>query len=145
MKPATEWRKTITSTGGFLSSGGAWTDSSDRDAKENFARIDTQKILAQVALLPITTWHYKNENDSVRHIGPVAQDFHAVFEVGPDDRHIAALDANGVALAAIQGLNQKLEAELQRRDAENAELQRELGELKQFVNSLSQTLNGGAR
>jgi hypothetical protein len=32
------------------------------------------------------------------------------------------VDADGVALAAVQGLNQKLTEELKRRDAENAEL-----------------------
>jgi hypothetical protein len=35
--------------------------------------------------------------------------------------------------AAIQGLNQKLMKELERRDAENAELKRALNELKAFL------------
>jgi len=129
-----------TSTGGYLSSGGAWTDSSDRNAKENFGRIDTQKILAQVAQLQITTWNYKNEKDSVRHIGPVAQDFREAFDVGQDDHHIAAIDANGVALAAIQGLNLKLEeklseqqAELETRSERIATLEASVAELKEAI------------
>ena len=36
----------------------------------------------------------------------MAQSFYAAFAVGEDDRHIATIDADGVALAAIQGLNQ---------------------------------------
>jgi len=44
-----------------------------------------------------------------------------------------------VALVAIQGLNQKLTEELKRRDAENAELKRELSELKKTVNQLFAT------
>jgi hypothetical protein len=34
----------------------------------------------------------------------MAQDFYAAFDLGEDDRHISAVDADGVALAAIQGL-----------------------------------------
>lgn len=36
--------------------------------------------------------------------GPIAQDFHAAFGPGIDDRHIVTVDTDGVALAAIQGL-----------------------------------------
>ena len=47
-----------------------------------------------------------------RHIGPVAQDFHAAFGLGTHETAIATVDADGVALAAIQGLNEKVEAEV---------------------------------
>jgi hypothetical protein len=100
-----------TSTGAYLSGGGVWTDSSDRNAKENFTPVDGRKVLGQVAALPITRWNYKAEGATVRHIGAVAQDFHAAFGVGPDDKHIAPLDGNGVALAAIQGLNELVKAQ----------------------------------
>ena len=46
---------------------------------------------------------------------------------------VAVVDEGGVALAAIQGLNQKLTAELQRRDAENAELRYRLDRLEQLL------------
>ncbi len=40
----------------------------------------------------------------------MAQDFHAVFDLnGMDDKHISVVDEGGVALAAMQGLNQKLD------------------------------------
>ncbi len=100
-----------TSTGAYLSGGGVWTDSSDRNAKENFTPVDGRKVLEQVAALPITRWNYKAEGATVRHLGAVAQDFHAAFGVGPDDKHIAPLDGNGVALAAIQGLNELVKAQ----------------------------------
>ena len=35
---------------------------------------------------------------------------HAAFDVGEDSRYISNIDADGVALAAIQGLYQRLEA-----------------------------------
>ncbi len=44
-------------------------------------------------------------------MGPVAEDFHAAFGLGNSDRAISIIDADGVALAAIQGLHQKLQTE----------------------------------
>lgn len=98
-----------TSTGAFLSQAGVWTDASSREVKENFAPVDSQEVLDRVASLPITSWNYQAQDPSVRHIGPVAEDFHATFGVGDDPQHIASLDTGGVALAAIQGLNQKVQ------------------------------------
>jgi len=49
-------------------------------------------------------------------MGAVAQDFYSAFHVGADDRHIAIVDADGVALAAIQGLNQKLKDNLEAKE-----------------------------
>jgi septal ring factor EnvC (AmiA/AmiB activator) len=78
----------------------------------------------------------------VRHVGPMAQDFQAAFGLnGSDDKHISVVDESGVALAAIQGLNQKLEetrAELKRRDVENAELKARLEKIEQRLNEKSQ-------
>ena len=82
---------------------------SDRNAKEAFAPVDARAILDRVAQLPIETWRYKGE--AIRHIGPMAQDWSRAFGVGPDDRHIDLIDASGVALAAIQALAQRVEAQ----------------------------------
>ena len=87
----------------------------------------------------------KAQSPSVRHVGPMAQDFHAAFGLGGDDKHINTVDADGVALAAIQGLNQKVEKELKQKDAKIAALERELGELRQLVNTLIPTRRGGGR
>jgi hypothetical protein len=91
--------------------GGSWASVSDRAVKTDIRAIEPGDVLAQVAALPITTWRYRAQDDSIRHIGPMAQDFHAAFGVGEDERHITAVDADGVALAAIQGLNAKVEQE----------------------------------
>jgi hypothetical protein len=77
---------------------------SDRAAKANFGTVDPADMLERVRALPITTWNYRIDDASVRHIGPMAQDFTAVFGVGGDDRTIHPMDGQGVALAAIQGL-----------------------------------------
>jgi hypothetical protein len=122
-----------TSTGGYLSTGGAWTDSSDRERKENFAPVDGQAVLARLADVPITTWNYRAQEPSVRHMGPTAQDFYATFGLGEDERHIAALDANGVALAAIQALyaqHQSQEAQIEALQRQNADLEARLAALE---------------
>ncbi len=114
---------------------GTINPASDRNVKRDFAPVDSRAVLEKVAALPILTWAYKLD-PATRHLGPVAQDFKAAFGLGSDDKSISTVDADGVALAAIQGLNQKLEAE-------NLELRRELHELKAMVQSLAanRTLN----
>lgn len=113
--------------------GSAWYPSSDRNLKAGFAAVDAAEILAKVTTLPITRWHYKNDV-STAHVGPMAQDFHAAFATGPDDKHIADVDEGGVALAAIQGLNEKLEAE-------NAALKARLDRLERLLTEKT----GGAK
>ena len=103
---------------------GSAQPSSDRGAKEGFEAIDVRTVLALVARLPIERWSYKGE--TVRHLGPMAQDFAAAFGLGADDRHIFTLDAAGVALAAIQGLH----ALVQMQQARLAALERELTALR---------------
>jgi hypothetical protein len=82
---------------------------SDRALKANFGSVDPTDMLARVRDLPISTWNSTSDNASVRHIGPMAQDFTALFGVGADDRHIHPLDGQGVALAAIQALAAQIE------------------------------------
>lgn len=100
-----------TSTGAHLTTGGTWTNASSRTLKEGFAAIDPVQVLGTLLELPITTWSYRGSDEGT-HLGPVAEDFKAAFGLGGDGRSIATVDADGVALAAIQGLNAKLEAEI---------------------------------
>ncbi|MDY7095249.1 MAG: tail fiber domain-containing protein [Acidobacteriota bacterium] len=82
---------------------------SDRNMKEDFQPVDSSDILTKIGEMPVTSWSYKRDQGAVRHIGPVAQDFHAAFGIGPDDKHISSIDADGVAFAAIQALYQQLQ------------------------------------
>ncbi len=101
---------------------------SDRNLKEKFTPIDNQDILERLASLPISRWNFKSD-EQTRHIGPMAQDFYAAFNVGMDDKHIATVDEGGVALAAIQGLNEKLKE----KDARIEALEKRLLSLEQLV------------
>jgi hypothetical protein len=106
---------------------------SDRSMKENFMPTDNQEILERVTSLPISRWNFKTDGKT-RHIGPMAQDFYAAFNVGMDDKHIATVDEDGVALAAIQGLNQKLEEQLKLKDDKISALEKRLADLEKLVN-----------
>jgi hypothetical protein len=104
----------VPSAGVSLAPGaGAWSTLSDRNAKGFFEPVDGRDVLQQLAGLDVSTWTYNSQAPTIRHMGPVAQDFRAAFGLGESDTTISTVDADGVAFAAIQGLY----AELQDRDA----------------------------
>lgn len=124
---------------GNILASGTITGSSDRNVKENFKPIDASEVLDKVTALPITRWSYKADV-GVTHLGPMAQDFYAAFDIGMDDKHISMVDADGVALAAIQGLNEKVEGgrmkeegRMQKLEEENAELKARLEKLERLM------------
>lgn len=127
---------------GNLTLSGLLTEASDVNVKENIHPIDPQTILQRLAAMPISSWNYTADEANVRHIGPMAQDFYAAFGVGADNRHIAALDSNGVALASVQALNQRVEeqkAQLAELQAQNQALEARLARLE---NQQSQPVTG---
>ena len=105
--------------------GGAWSTLSDRASKANISVVDGRPILEALASMPVSTWNYRSQDDSIRHIGPTAQDFAEAFGFGGDPRRISTVDADGVALAAIQGLYQMM----QEQDARIADLESRLAAL----------------
>jgi len=113
--------------------GNSWGVISDRNAKENFAPADPREILERLAAIPVETWNLKSQDPAIRHIGPMAQDFHAAFGVGEDNKHITTSDADGVALAAIQGLHKMVKE----KDAEIADLKARLAALEATVATLA--------
>ncbi len=121
------------SAGVSLAAGsGTWASLSDRNAKENIAPIDGKSVLEKVAALPIAIWNYKTQNNGVKHVGPMAQDFRAAFGLGENETTITTVDADGVALAAIQGLNQVV----QEKDAQIKQLEKRLAELEKVMKAV---------
>jgi hypothetical protein len=101
----TFYTKSDLSTGAELAANlGSWASLSDADSKTGFGQPEPGDVLQQLVTLPIQTWRYKGQDESIRHMGPTAQDFHRTFGLGYDDKHIVTIDADGVAFAAIQGL-----------------------------------------
>jgi Chaperone of endosialidase len=137
-----------TYSGARLATGtGAWAAYSDRNGKERIHAVDTGLVLEKLVSMPIATWQWKNEPGAIRHMGPMAQDFHSAFGLGDSDTQIVTVDADGVALAAIQGLNAKVEQQLRDKDAEIAalrsRLESELAELRATFDALFES--SGAR
>jgi hypothetical protein len=125
----------------YVSGGsGTWNSVSDRNMKENFKAVNPRDILRKVLNLPISTWNYKTQDASIRHIGAMAQDFKAAFKVGEDDKHISTIDPDGVALAAIQGLNEELKDELKTRDAKIERLETQLKQQQVVIEGMKKLL-----
>ena len=105
--------------GCYAQNGSGWTCTSDRNVKRNLEQVDAQDVLSRLAAMPVYHWQPKDgPNAEIRHIGPMAQDFYTTFGLGDSDKSIGMQDAEGVALAAIQGLNQKLDAQLKAQAAQ---------------------------
>ena len=109
--------------------GGSWSSLSDEASKTAIEPISGRSVLRELADVPISTWSYRAQDESIRHIGPMAQDFSAAFGVGSDDKHIATVDADGVALASIQALYQMM----LEKDKQIERLQVQLNHMKRTV------------
>ena len=110
--------------GGTLTIAGSLIQGSSADIKHDVVEVDPVAVLAGVRSLDISAWSYDAE-PGVRHMGPMSEDFSAMFGLGANRAGIAAVDADGVALAAIQALAAENEALVRR----NAELAAHVGEL----------------
>lgn len=115
----------------IVKDGNLWVDGvlvqqSDRELKENFEALEPEEVLEKVNLLPVSQWNFKKDDKSIKHIGPMAQDFYSAFGLGETDKMIAPLDVNGVTLAAIQGLNQKLEKTVEQQQQQIEQLTKQV-------------------
>jgi len=122
---------------------GSLTQNSDRRSKENITEINGEEILRKLIELPISTWEYKADS-GVKHLGPMAQDFHQVFGLGASPTGISTIDTAGVAIAAIQGLHAQLENrtdEIERLSVENRALKAALQEHDDRMVSLELALS----
>ena len=125
--------------GAHLTEGGSWTSKSARDSKDNFEPLDGKQLLEKVSSMQLEAWNYKGTDE--RHIGPVAEDFAAAFDVGTireddgmrENHYLAASDVAGVALIGVQELTK-----------ENAELRQRIEQLESMVQALLAQTNGGS-
>lgn len=122
-----EFNSTVTTA--RLTTGGVWTNASDRNLKNNFTTLSGSDVLNRIMQLPVPRWSYKKEGSSVTHIGPMAQDFYQLFQTGGDDKTISSIDPSGVALIGIQELKK-----------ENDELRKELAAQKKMIEQLMQVV-----
>ena len=100
-----------------------WTCTSDRNVKRNLRPVDSASVLEKVVAMPVYHWQPKDgPNRDVEHLGPMAQDFMAAFRLGDNDKAIGFQDEEGVALAAIQGLHQLVQAKDEKIEAQQREI-----------------------
>lgn len=103
-----------------------------------------QDVLDRLTALRISTWSYGFDHNSIRHLGPMAQDFAAIFGLGSNSRRISAVDANGVCMASIQALNRKigaLETKVRTLEKDLDILRTEMGETRTDRNTLEMNNN----
>ncbi|HLL82938.1 MAG TPA: tail fiber domain-containing protein [Longimicrobium sp.] len=137
-----------TSTGAYLSSSGMWTNASDVNRKHLFEPVAGEDVLVRLRSIPIRSWTYRVDADSVRHLGPTAQDFRAAFGLGSDDKAIGTVDADGVALAGVQALDRRsvrqqaeiaaARSEIDKLRAENRELAARLARIEALLSAPKQ-------
>lgn len=111
---------------------------SDRNAKDDIVEVDTADVLDRLAELPISTWRYKQE-ENISHMGPMAQDFWAAFQLGKGETRICPSDTAAVAMAAAKELNKRLEA----KQEEIAELKKHNADLEERLRRIEEALKVG--
>ena len=131
----------------FLTSGvrlapnaSAWSSLSDVNSKEHFRDLNGDDVLAKIARMPIHEWNYKVQDAAIRHVGPSAQDFHAAFGLGEDPLRISTIDADGIALRAVQALEERTREADETLVRRNASLEAELAALKAELTSVRDAL-----
>jgi len=126
-------------TNGNLILAGTLTQNSDRDTKHRVSPADGPAILSRLQALPISTWVLKHDENQAVHLGPMAQDFYSAFGLGSDERHIAPMDAAGIALAAVKELQRKIdekEALIAERDTQMQSMQQRIALLESRIERL---------
>jgi len=134
---------------------GNYFSSSDARLKQEVR--DLSGVLDRVLQLRPVSYRFKSAPESApRTIGLIAQDVEPLFPeaVGEHNgmKSLAYSELVPVTVGAIQELNQKseeralrLEQELKRRAAENAELKQTVNELKEVVKAINQKLDRSAK
>lgn len=116
-----------------------WSTTSSRTAKTNIDPVDAQRVLDGVTEMEVATWEYEGddgEGKGTRYVGPMAEDFHDVVDVGTGDGSINSINADGLAFAAIQGLAERLAEKDERIDdleAENDRLRERLNAIEEHL------------
>ncbi len=84
-------------------------------------------------MVPISTWDYKVEDASVRHMGPMSQDLYDAFELNGNNETISTIDPGGLCFASIQGLYQIIgekDSEIALVKHENEQIKRRLAAIE---------------
>ena len=96
----------------------SWSTISDVHKKENFVPVDDELVLQKIKNFNLSTWNYKGQDvNTMRHYGPMAQDFYAAFgkdalgKIGCDtliNEH-DFISINFIAIQALEKRTQQIE------------------------------------
>lgn len=134
----------LTSGMELAAGGSGWSAVSDRNRKENFLFIDGEEVLARLRSVPVSSWNYLSQDASIRHMGPMAQDFYAAFGLGESDLLINSVDIDGVNMAGVKALDERTLRMSERIDAleqANGSLREENAELRARLDRLEAVLS----
>lgn len=129
----------LTSGVELAAGGSGWSAVSDRNRKENFRAMEGEELLARLRNVPVTSWNYRTQDASIRHMGPMAQDFRAAFGLGESELMINSVDIDGVNMAATQAVAARtdvLRGQVQTLTAENAALRSRVDDLESRLQRL---------
>ena len=93
---------------GNLAITGTLSTGSSRTLKTGIEPVNGTALLEKVLSLPLYHWRYKTSPAQERHVGPMAEDFRQIFQLGQDDKSLAPGDLAGVTLGAVQALARKV-------------------------------------
>jgi hypothetical protein len=119
---------------------GVFNCTSSRTTKENFFAVKGEDVLSKLRKIEVSTWNYIDEGAQVRHIGPMAEDFHGAFGLGVDNKSIGVQDLAGVSLAAVKALDART-LELQQKTEEVEQLRARVQTLEQRLAAIEQALS----
>lgn len=131
----------------IAANGSSWDVVSDRNRKENFLALDGEDLLRRLRGVPVTSWNYVAQGREVRHVGPMAQDWHRALGLSGDSLTINSGDFDGVNLAAAQALERRTSEQGGRIEAlerENAALRRAAAELEARIARLEAALGASS-
>jgi len=137
----------LTSGVELAAGGSGWSAVSDRNRKENFLAMEGEELLARLRHVPVTSWNYRTQDASIRHMGPMAQDFRAAFGLGESELMINSVDIDGVNLAGVQAVAARTEVLKQQvgaLTAENAALRARVDDLESRLRRLEAIAAQGA-
>lgn len=86
--------------------GGSWSMISDRSKKTNIQLLSPLLFQQNFDSISVFQWNYIGQ--STLHIGPMAQDFYAVFQIGERNDLINMIDADGVSFLGIKMIYDRL-------------------------------------
>ena len=108
---------------------GVFNCTSSRATKENFMFVNGGDVLSRLQNIEVSTWNYISEGRTVRHMGPMAEDFYKAFQLGTGNTSIGLQDLTGVSLAAIKELHQRTD-QLQQKTVEVEQLREQVNQLR---------------